>query len=41
MGSYEAFVAAGKTDAQIIASASRTNAIVNSAIATLGGAGTI
>jgi len=34
MGSYDAFVAAGKTDPQIIASAGRTNAGVNSAAAT-------
>ena len=37
MASYDAFVAAGKTDAQIIASASRTNAGFNSAAATLAG----
>jgi len=35
MGSYDAFVAAGKTDAQIVASAGTTNAGVNSAAATL------
>lgn len=35
MGSYEAFAAAGKTDAQIITSAARTNVGVNSTNAML------
>ncbi len=37
MGSYDAFVAAGKTDAQIIASAGRTNAGVNAAAVIVAG----
>lgn len=39
MGNYDTFAAAGKTDAQIIASAGRTNAGVNSGAATLAAAG--
>jgi RHS repeat-associated protein len=39
MGNYEAFVAAGKSDAQIIASAGRTNGGVNTAAATSAAAG--
>jgi hypothetical protein len=39
MGSYEVFRLAGKTDAQIIASAGRTNPLVNTAAAALAGAG--
>jgi hypothetical protein len=39
MGSYDAFVAAGKTDAQIIAGAGRTNRGVNAAATASAGTG--
>ena len=41
MGSYEGFVAAGKSDAQIIASAGRTNLRVNAGAGTLGAAAAV